>query len=49
MEAHRSDAIRCLKRHLARHIHRLLSMPQTNPNRKTRIELNTVISVPCLK
>jgi transposase len=42
------EAIRCLKRHLARHIHRLLSMPPTNPDRKTRIELNSAISVPCL-
>jgi transposase len=42
------EALRCLKRHLARHIHRLLSMPPTNPDRKTRIELNTAISVPCL-
>jgi transposase len=42
------EAIRCLKRHLARHIHRLLSMPPTNPNPRTRIELNTAISVPCL-
>jgi transposase len=42
------EALRCLKRHLARHIHRLLSMPPTNPNPKTRIELNTAISVPCL-
>jgi hypothetical protein len=29
-------------------IHRLLSMPPTNPNPKTRIELNSAISVPCL-
>jgi transposase len=42
------EAIRCLKRHLARHIHRLLSMPPTNPNPRTRNKLNTAISVPCL-
>jgi transposase len=42
------EAIRCLKRHLARHVHRLLSMPPTNPNPKTRTELNTANSVPCL-
>jgi transposase len=42
------EALRCLKRHLARHIHRLLSMPPTNPNPRTRIQQNTTISVPCL-
>lgn len=42
------EALRCLKRHLARHIHRLLSMPPANPNRRTRIQLNSAISVPCL-
>lgn len=42
------EALRCLKRHLARHIHRLLSMPPANPDRRTRIQLNTAISVPCL-
>jgi len=42
------EAIRCLKRHLARRIHHLLSMPPTNPDRKTRTELNSAISVPCL-
>lgn len=42
------DALRCLKRHLARHVHRLLSMPPTNPDRRTRIQLNSAISVPCL-
>lgn len=34
------EALRCLKRHLARHVHRLLSMPPTNPNPRTRIRLN---------
>ena len=42
------EALRCLKRHLARHVHRLLSMPPANPNRTTRIQLNSAISVPCL-
>ncbi len=42
------EAIRCLKRHLARHIHHLLSMPPTNPNPKTRNEPNSAISVPSL-
>jgi transposase len=42
------EALRCLKRHLARHVHRLLSMPPTNHNRGTRIQLNSAISVPCL-
>jgi transposase len=42
------EALRCLKRHLARHVHRLLSVPPVNPNQRTRIQLNTAISVPCL-
>jgi transposase len=42
------EALRCLKRHLARHVHRLLSMPPTNPDRPTRIQLNSATSVPCL-
>jgi transposase len=42
------EAIRCLKRHLARHVHRLLSMPPANHDRGTRIQPNSVISVPCL-
>jgi transposase len=42
------EALRCLKRHLARHVHRLLSMPPVNPDHSTRIQLNTAISVPCL-
>jgi transposase len=42
------EALRCLKRHLTRQIHRLLSMPPTNPNPRTRIELNSAISVACL-
>jgi transposase len=42
------EALRCLKRHLARHVHRLLSMPPSNHDRETRIQLNSAISVPCL-
>jgi transposase len=43
------EALRCLKRHLARHVHRLLSTPPLNPNDRTaRIQLNAAISVPCL-
>jgi len=42
------EALRCLKRHLARHIHRLLSMPPINHDPRTRIQLNSAISVPCL-
>jgi transposase len=42
------EALRCLKRHLARHVHRLLSMPPINPDHRTRIQLNSAISVPCL-
>jgi hypothetical protein len=44
----RREALRCLKRHLARHVHRLLSMPPTTPEPMTRIQLNSAISVPCL-
>ena len=44
----RREAVRCLKRHLARQVHRLLSMPPANPDRGTRIHLNSAISVPCL-
>ena len=42
------EALRCLKRHLARHIHRLLSMPPAHPDRGARIQLNSAISVSCL-
>ena len=41
----RKEALRALKRHLARRIHRLLS---SSPDRRTRIQLNSAISVPCL-
>jgi len=44
----RREALRCLKRHLARQVHRLLSMPPTAPEPRTRIQLNSAISVPCL-
>ena len=42
------EALRCLKRHLARHVHRLLSMPPVHSDRGTRIQLDAAISVPCL-
>ncbi|MGH2852623.1 MAG: IS110 family transposase [Solirubrobacteraceae bacterium] len=42
------EALRALKRHLARRVHRLLSTPQPNPDPRTRIKLNAAISVPCL-
>ena len=42
------EALRCLKRHLARRVHRLLSMPPIHPDPRARIQLNTAISVPCL-
>jgi transposase len=42
------EALRCLKRHLARQVHRLLSMPPANLDRRTRIQPNCAISVPCL-
>ena len=42
------EALRCLKRHLARHIHRLLSLPPTTPEHRTPIQLNSAISAPCL-
>lgn len=42
------EALRCLKRHLARHVHRLLSTPSVHPDRGTRIQQNCAISVPCL-
>lgn len=42
------EALRCLKRHLARLVHRLLSMPPTTPDPRTRIQLSSAISVPCL-
>ena len=42
------EALRCLKRHLARHIHRLLSMPPNPPNHRTRNQLNHATSVPSL-
>ena len=42
------EALRCLKRHLARHIHRLLLVPPTNSDQRARVQLNAAISVPCL-
>jgi transposase len=40
------EALRCLKRHLARQVHRLLSMPPTNPDHRTRIQLNSTNPCP---
>jgi transposase len=42
------EALRALKRHLARRVHRLLSAPSTNHDPKTRIRVDAAISVPCL-
>lgn len=42
------EALRCLKRHLARHIHHLLSMPTTHHHPRTRTQLKAAISVACL-
>jgi transposase len=39
------EALRCLKRQLARHFHRLLTTP---PNQPPPTPLNTAISAPCL-
>ena len=44
----RKEALRALKRHLARRIHHLLSMPSVHAERGARIELDAAISVPCL-
>jgi transposase len=44
----RKEALRTLKRHLARRVHRLLSPPPINHDRATRTVLNSAISVPCL-
>ena len=42
------EALRALKRHLARRVHRLLSTSPAQHDRRTRIQLNAAISVPCL-
>src|ERR1019366_4044697 len=39
------EALRCLKRHLARHVHRLLTMPPATPEPRTPHQQNTAISV----
>jgi transposase len=44
----RPEALRCFKRHLARRVRCLPSMPPTTPQPRTRIQLNSAISVPCL-
>jgi transposase len=41
----RREALRCLKRHLARKVHRLLSVPAIDPD---PVALNTAISGGCL-
>ena len=43
----RREAIRCLKRHLARRIHHVLSTPATLTDSRTRISANAAISVHC--
>jgi transposase len=42
------EALRCLKRHVARRIHRVLSMPAIDPDQPTRVEFNPAISGGCL-
>lgn len=44
----RSEALRALKRHLIRRVHHLLSMTRIHRDPRTRIELSSAISVPCL-
>ena len=44
----RKEALRALKRHLARRVHRLLSAQSDDDGGGTRIQLNAAISVPCL-
>jgi hypothetical protein len=41
----RREALRCLKRHLARKIHRLLAMPAIDPD---LLALNAAVSGRCL-
>jgi transposase len=44
----RMEALRCLKRQLARHFHRLLLKPPTTSRTRPAITVNAAISVPCL-
>jgi len=44
----RIEAMRCLKRYLARHYHRLLMQPSPTPTAPPAIPVNAAISVPCL-
>lgn len=44
----RIEAMRCLKRYLARHYHRLLMQPSPTPTAPRAIPVNAAISVPCL-
>jgi transposase len=43
----RPEALRCLKRHLARRFHRLLSEPPTSPEPAART-IDAVVRAPCL-
>jgi hypothetical protein len=43
----RIEAMRCLKRHLARHYHRLLLTPPS-PGTRTDMPIDAAISVPCV-
>jgi transposase len=44
----RKEALRALKRHLARRVYLLLSTPPVHHDRGTRVQLKAAISVPCL-
>jgi transposase len=44
----RMEALRCLKRQLARRFHRLLLQPPATPTARPAITINAAISVPCL-
>jgi transposase len=44
----RMEALRCLKRQLARRFHRLLLKPPLTPTARPVISVNAAISVPCL-
>ncbi len=44
----RREAIRCLKRHLARHFHKLLMTPTDPTQQATRIRIHAPIQAPCL-
>ncbi len=44
----RKEALRALKRHLARRVHRLLTTTSVHHDPRARVQLNAAISVPCL-